>query len=251
MPDNNNPFSRRLGICHMTFGNHPMQDDLGNFFSGTFLFNFNFKELLNQANNHWNNPDISAVVITETSDDIKSCVSGHTSDPNKNNIKCTLQGMPIFLKISELHTTLKQIMSDNNFKNKESHAWTPCHNQCQPGDCNCFPLRQLAAWICLPQLCQLQLQEVCDSHTTAINCNAVFDEASTINKFKKLCELFAKNELTSFTIDTSPVPKLSQKEVWCKCDKHDINTPDVRNKNFEASINIATTTKNFNAAIRC
>ena len=93
MPNNNNPFSH-LSNCHITFGNRPMHGDLSNFFNGTFSFDFDFKDLFNKANNDWNNLDISGIVITETSDHIKSCIDGHTSNADKNNIEAALQGLP-------------------------------------------------------------------------------------------------------------------------------------------------------------
>ena len=66
-----------------------------------------------------------------------------------------------------------------------------------------------------------------------------FDEALIINKFKKLQESFANNAISSFTINTSPVPKLPQKHIWCGCNKHCIFAPDPCDNNWEVSTNIA------------
>ena len=82
--------------------------------------------------------------------------------------------------------------------------------------------------------------ELRGSCTTAVNGDPVFDEVMIIEKLRKLQEFFAKKTISSFTIDMSPVPKLPQKQIWQKCNEHDIFAPDPCNNNSETSINIAT-----------
>ena len=96
-----------------------MLGDLGNFFNRTFSFeDFEFKDPLNQAGDDWADPNIPGLIITEASDQIKVCVTGHTSDDaDKINIEPTLQGLPaLFLKSNELHADRERIMSNDNPK---------------------------------------------------------------------------------------------------------------------------------------
>ena len=96
-PNNDSPFARRLSICCITFSDHQMCDDLRNFFNISFSFDFDFKDLLNSANDDWIQQDVPALLIfSKTSDQVKLCVEGHTSDVSKNGIKHLLQGLPTF-----------------------------------------------------------------------------------------------------------------------------------------------------------
>ena len=115
-PNNDSPFARRLSICCITFSDHPMHGVLGNFFDCSFSLNFDFKDLSNQTNNDSIQQDAPALVSSKTSDHIKSCFEGHTSDVDKNSNKPLLQGLPTFPLSDDLHTGCKRILSDNNFK---------------------------------------------------------------------------------------------------------------------------------------
>ena len=75
---------------------------------------------------------------------------------------------------------------------------------------------------------------------TEIDGNPAFDEESIVNKFQELRKSFKHNELTSFIVDMCPVQKHSRKEVWHKCDEHDIGMLDPQDDNSEALTNIAT-----------
>ena len=93
-----------------------MHGDLGNFFKGTFSFDFQFKDLLNQTGEDWTDPNIPGLIITETSDHMKLCVTGHTSNADKINIEPTFQGLWPFLKSNELHVSHERVMSNDNPK---------------------------------------------------------------------------------------------------------------------------------------
>ena len=93
-----------------------MHGNLGNFFDGMFSFDFDFKDPLNQASDDWIDPNTPNLIITRMSDHIKVCVTGHVSIAKQNGVEAKVQGLPLFLKSTEIHTNCKQIMKNDHFR---------------------------------------------------------------------------------------------------------------------------------------
>ena len=56
--------------CYNLYGEHPMRCKLGSHFNGMFMFNFTFKDLLNQANNAWISNNVLDTIHNKVADHI-------------------------------------------------------------------------------------------------------------------------------------------------------------------------------------
>ena len=76
------------------------------------------------------------------------------------------------------------------------------------------------------------------AYIIAINDVPVFDKASVTAEFRKLHQQIKQGKITDFTIDITPLPTNSRKNLWKECIEHNIFIPDPHNDNSNASLNI-------------